>query len=103
MPPHDAGKERSSRIPLDCHTPSDSLARWKERLGAAAFFVSMAWLGASLVLSDQRDFYASRGPVASVHQIWDAQCSACHESFTPISSHSWAAPFLGYAHASSQR
>src|ERR1019366_257468 len=95
--PHDAGKERSTRTPLDCHTQPDLLARWKERLGGGALLVTLAWLGANRLWSDQRDFYASRAPVASVHQSGDAQCRACHVPFTPISSHSWAAPFLGDA------
>jgi hypothetical protein len=103
MPPHDAGKERSNRTRLDCHKLDDSLSRWKERLGVVALLVSLAGPATSFWLSDQGDFHASRGPVASVHQIWDTQCSACHVPFTPISSHSWAAPFLGDAQASSQR
>ena len=103
MPPHDAGKERSTRTPLDCHKQDDSLSRWKERLGVVALLVTLAWLGTSFWLSDQGDFHASRGPVASVHQVWDTQCSACHVPCTPISSHSWAAPFLGDAQSSSQR
>jgi hypothetical protein len=103
MPPHDADKERSTRMPLDCHTQADGLARRKERLGVVVLLMSVAWIGTSLVLSDQGDFHASRGPVAAVHQTWDTQCNACHVPFTPISSASWGAPFLGDPHASSQR
>jgi hypothetical protein len=103
MAAHDTGKPPSVRTPLDCHTQPDPLARRKERLGAVALVVTLAWFGADLVWSDQGDFHASRGPVASVHQTWDAQCSACHVPFTPISSHSWAAPFLGNPKESGQR
>ena len=103
MPPHDASPERSLRSPLDGHAQPDLLARWKERLGAVALLVSLAWLGSNFLYSDQVDLYAVRGPVASVHQMWESQCSACHVSFTPISNHSWGAPFLGDVHESSRR
>src|SRR4051794_31514459 len=103
MPPHDAGQESSMRSPLDGHARPDRLARWKERLGAVALLVSLAWLGTNFLYSDQVDLYSSRGPVTSVHQMWEAQCSACHVPFTPINGHSWELPFLGDVHESSQR
>lgn len=91
------------RTPLDRHKQDDRIARWKERLGGVALIASIAWLATNVVWSDDLDFYSSRGPVASVHGPWETQCSACHASFTPISSHSWGAPFLGDASVSSQR
>jgi hypothetical protein len=99
----EAAKERSTRTPLDCHTQADSLARWKERLGGGALLLSVVWLGSNFFTSDQRDFHASRGPVAAVHQIWETECQACHGDFTPISSNSWAPPFLGDPLESSKR
>src|SRR5436309_2225759 len=101
--PHDAQKEPAPRTTLGWHEQSSRVAYWKERLGIVALSASVLWLATNLVASDQQDFYSSRGPVASVHQMWGANCNACHVSFTPISSHAWGAPFLGHAEVSSQR
>jgi hypothetical protein len=103
MPAHDAGKPASTRPPLDVHQRVDPLLRWKERLGYLALLATLAWLGLSVALSGQADFHASRGPVAAVHQNWETNCQTCHVDFTPISSHSWAAPFLGDPAQSTQR
>lgn len=91
MPPQVTGKQRAARIPLNYYHTPDSLRIWQGRLGWLALALSLGWLGASLVCADHReqlDFYASRAPVAGVHQNWDASCSTCHTSFTPISSNS---------------
>jgi hypothetical protein len=94
MPPQETGKQRAARIPLDYYKHADVLESWKLRLGGLAMIVTLTWVGLHFALSEQPHFHASRGSVASVHQAWDAQCSACHADFTPISSHSWAPPFL---------
>lgn len=103
MPPQETGKQRAARIPLDYYKHSDPLERWKLRLGGLALVATLAWVGVQSVLSEQRDFQASRGAVAAVHQTWDSQCSACHVDFTPISSHSWAPFFLRDPNESSTR
>jgi hypothetical protein len=102
-PPHETGKQRAARIPLDYYKRTDGLERWKVRLAGVALLVTLGWLGASWAISGQDDFQSSRGPLASVHQSFDNQCQACHEPFTSISSHSWDAPFLGDAKESSQK
>ena len=90
MPPQETGKQRAARIPLDYYKHSDCLGKWKTRLGWLALIVPLAWLGTNFALSNQQDFYSSRGPVSAVHQTWDASCSTCHVNFTPISNHSFA-------------
>src|ERR1051325_9643403 len=96
-------KTSSSRVPLDHFKRDDSINHWKLRLGGVAFVIALAWAGTHAALSEQRDFHSSRGPVHAVHQSWEMQCSTCHVDFTPISSYSWAAPFLSDATESSLR
>jgi hypothetical protein len=103
MPAHDADKPASTRPPLEVHQRVDPLLRWKDRLGYLALVVTLAWLGLSYALIGQANFHATRGPVAAVHQTWETNCQACHVDFTPISSGSWVAPFLGDPAQSTQR
>jgi predicted CXXCH cytochrome family protein len=103
MPAQETGKQRATRIPLDYYKHSDALERWKVRLGGLALVVTLAWIGTHFALSEQRDFHASRGTVAAVHQTWNAECSACHVNFTPVSSHSWSPFFLHHPKESSTR
>ncbi len=104
MPPPVTGKQRAARIPLDYYKKSDLLGRWKTVLGWAALLAPSLWLGVGFGMSGQGDFHASRGPVSSVHQIWDASCSTCHTNFTPISSNAFQVPLiLGDAKDSSNK
>jgi nitrate/TMAO reductase-like tetraheme cytochrome c subunit len=80
----ETGKQRASRVPLDYYKKPDLLERWKNRLGAIALVVAVGWLAAGLLGGDQGRLRYSRGPVASVHQTWEANCTACHEPFVPI-------------------
>src|SRR5437879_713801 len=88
------GKQRAARIPLDYYKKSDVLGKWKCWLGWAALIVPMLCFGVSFGMGEQGDFHASRGPVSSVHQNWDASCSTCHTTFTPISSNSFRIPLI---------
>jgi predicted CXXCH cytochrome family protein len=94
MAPQETGKQRAARIPLDYYKDADLLESWKLRLAGIALLISLGWAGIHFALGGQRHFQASRGPLAGVHQVWDAQCNACHMDFTPISSNSWAPFFL---------
>jgi len=94
MAPQETGKQRAARIPLDYYKHADLLESWKLRLTGIVLLISLGWAGIHFALGGQRHFQASRGPVAGVHQVWDAQCNACHVGFTPISSNSWAPFFL---------
>ncbi len=94
MPPQETGKQKAARIPLDYYKKRDVLHTMQARLGWLALIVPLLWVGVGLVWGDQRDFSSSRGPVAAVHQTWDANCSACHVSFTPISSNSFRVPLI---------
>ncbi|MBI3411763.1 MAG: hypothetical protein HY040_25815 [Planctomycetes bacterium] len=106
MAQRESGKQRATRIPLDYFKAANPLEKWKGLLGWAALLIPAAWLGASYVLSLARgqepDLHASRGPVAAVHQAWNAQCSACHVPFQAISSHSFVPPLMGDATTSDQ-
>jgi hypothetical protein len=105
MATHETGKQRASRIPLDYFKRPNAVERWKLWLTAIALLLTVGWLGWGFVRSDQGRMRYSRGPVASVHATWEAQCDACHISFTPIDSspRDWTTPFLGKAHGSDAR
>jgi hypothetical protein len=90
MSPLETGKQRAARIPLDYYKRPTFLERWKDRLGGIAFLIALGWLGVGLFQRDQGQLRYSRGPVATVHQTWDANCTVCHEPFAPIQSDHWA-------------
>lgn len=94
MAAKETGKQRAARIPLDYFKHPTRLERWKEWLGVIALVVSAGWLAAGLLRQDRGDLRYSRGPVANVHQTWDANCAACHEAFVPIQSDHWAAHWM---------
>ena len=104
MAAHDAGKPASIRPLLEVHRRVDPLLRLEgsPRLHRPRRHACLA-VSELCGTSGQPDFHATRGPVAAVHQTWESNCQACHVDFTPISSHSWAAPFLGDPAQSTQR
>jgi predicted CXXCH cytochrome family protein len=95
--PADPGRSRPARIALDYFKQSDSLRRWKWILTVAATVVALAWILSGILFSDGGRLRYSRGPVASVHAMWDAQCESCHSSFQPIQGDAWAASIFGTA------
>lgn len=86
----ETGKQRAARIPLDYYKRPTPLERWKVRLGLLALVAAVAWLAGGLLQGDGGNLRFSRGPVAHVHQTWDAKCVACHEPFVPIQKSHWA-------------
>jgi hypothetical protein len=94
-----AGKQRAVRIPLDYYKRPTLLERWKDRLGLLALLVGGGWLAGGLLQSDGGDLRYSRGPVAHVHQTWEANCAACHEPFVPIQKNHWASTWQSHAQA----
>src|SRR5260370_42392286 len=76
--PVDPGQTRPARIALDYFKQSDSLRRWKLILTVVAVAAALVWLLSGLLRSDGGRLRYSRGPVASVHAMWDAQCEVCH-------------------------
>jgi hypothetical protein len=94
MAAQETGKQRAARMPLDYYKRPTRLERWKERLGALALLVTVAWLVGGLLRKDQGELRYSRGPVAHVHQTWEANCTACHEPFVPIQSDHWATTYV---------
>jgi hypothetical protein len=66
-------------------------------LTGLAVLAALGWWAGSLVRSDQGTLLYSRGPVASVHATWDADCAACHVSFHPIGDKIGVSQWLGHA------
>lgn len=95
MPPHDPGKPRPARIALDYFTQADGLRWWKVALAVAATTVALAWWLSGFLHSDGGRTRYSRGPVASVHAMWDEKCDACHTSFQPIQGDAWVTALGG--------
>src|SRR5262245_1355514 len=93
------GKQRAVRIPLDYYKRATPLERWKDWLGLLALLVAGGWLAGGLLLGDGGDLRYSRGPLAQVHQTWEANCAACHEPFVPIQKNHWASTGQGRAQA----
>ena len=102
MAAKETGKQRAARIPLDYYNHPSRLERWKDWLGLVAVLVSGGWLATGLLCQDGDRRY-SRGPVANVHQTWDANCAACHEAFVPIQSDHWAANWMPSWFASTRK
>lgn len=86
------------RIPLKYFKTISPLDTWKGRLGWIAGGVCVLWVGVSSWMGKEVHFHASRGQVASVHQVWNDQCSTCHVPFQAMSSHSWTPGFLPFLH-----
>jgi hypothetical protein len=91
------GKQRAARIPLDYFKQPDRLQRVKLWLTGLAVLAALGWWASNLVRSGHGDTLYSRGPVASVHQTWDADCAACHVSFQPIGDKVGVSQWLGHA------
>ena len=84
MPLPNTGKQRASRIPLDYFKWSSRLDRGKLLLAIGAAAITLGG-GAPLIVSkDRQESWVSPGPVASVHAIWENDCTACHVPFSPI-------------------
>jgi hypothetical protein len=101
MAEQQTGKQRAARIPLDYYKKPDRVQRVKLWLTALAVLVALGWWGSGFLRSDRGDLLYSRGPVATVHATWDAECAACHESFRPIGKNVGMSKFVG--HASDQK
>src|SRR5438128_807872 len=82
--PHETGKQRAARIPLDYYKRPDDLVRRKLRLTLIMFLLSTACLAGGLLFSNHGQQLYSRGPVAAVHATWEENCDACHSPFHPL-------------------
>jgi hypothetical protein len=102
--PESTGKQKAARISLDYYKKPDALRRWTRWLTVVAVVAAVGWwLGMSLLRGDHGRLLYSRGPVASVHAAWDAECWACHESFRPMNESASFGKLLGLnPHASDQ-
>ncbi len=101
--PRETGKQRAVRIPLDYFKQADGLTRWKLGLTALALVLALSWWASGFVTSDEGRLRYARGPVASVHATWEANCEACHAPFSPINGAHWSTPILGKAQESNSR
>src|SRR5438876_3706010 len=85
MAARETGKQRASRIPLDYYKGWTRLERWFYAGGLAGVVLAVAWPVAAYVTRDDHgDMLYSRGPVTAKHATWDANCTACHEPFSPM-------------------
>src|SRR5262245_53766959 len=91
-------KPLALNLRLDYFRGAGRVQKWKGRLGIFGVAVCVLGLALSWGMTEEPHFGASPGPVSSPHRAWDRACSACHESFTAISHHSWTPP--GMKHAS---
>jgi hypothetical protein len=94
MPP-ETGKQRAARIPLDYFKRPHRLERWKLGLTVLALVATVVWTASGFLGGAQAQKTFSRGPVASVHAAWDANCNACHVDFTPMNKDHFLTPVLG--------
>ncbi len=85
MAARETGKQRASRIPLDYYKGWTPLEKWFALGGIVAFVAAVAWpVGAFFLRSDNGNMLVSRGHVTAKHGAWDANCAACHDSFSPM-------------------
>lgn len=87
-------------LPLDYFKRPTRVGQVKTRLGWWALGLSLGGVILSGLFTREVHLGASPGHVSYVHNAWDQTCSACHEPFQVISSHSWAPP--GMVHSSGQ-
>lgn len=82
-----ASKTRVERIPLTYYYKNDPVDKTKLALTVVAILGFGAWAAFGLVADPKQH---SPGPVASVHAMWNTQCSACHTNFRPTSGDAYA-------------
>jgi mono/diheme cytochrome c family protein len=82
-----ASKTRVERIPLTYYYKNDPVDKTKLALTVVAILGFGAWAAFGLVADPKQH---SPGPVASVHAMWNTQCSACHKDFRPTSGDAFA-------------
>jgi len=82
--PHETGKQRASKIPLDYFRHASPLDRWRLWLAIIALAATLAWIGWAVVNGKAAQLRYSPGPLAEAHALWDDQCEACHIPFQPI-------------------
>ncbi len=96
--PRETGKLRAQRIPLDYFRKSDAITRTKLWLTGAALVAALVWWLSGWVPGVQANLRYSHGPVAGVHQAWEAQCEACHVNF-PVGVSALMTPITGKIYA----
>lgn len=95
MAPRETGKQRAIRIPLQYYTRPDRLQSWKIRLTVVALVLSVVWWASGFFIPDAR-FRYSRGPLASVHAMWETDCEACHDPDLRVAiGDSWLSDITG--------
>jgi hypothetical protein len=77
-------KQQVSRILPDYYKRSDYIRRHRNIVTLVAAVLAIGLVAAVGLSHDWHTAGISPGPVARVHATWEQQCSACHESFSPI-------------------
>lgn len=80
---HESAKERALRIPLDYVHSLDRVQWWKLTICVIAALATGGY-GAWVTSGNDGALAFSHGPVAHVHAVWDANCSACHLDYVAI-------------------
>ncbi|MBW3597096.1 MAG: cytochrome c3 family protein [Planctomycetes bacterium] len=94
-------KRRALQIPLDHFRGARGVAAAKWMLAAAAGVAAAGWLAVGYFQPGGGNLRYAPAPVAAVHQMWEAECNACHIPFAPIRDDaafvSWRRPQAGDA------
>src|SRR4051812_1023659 len=103
MPPSE--EQRVARVPLEPRPAGrDWLRRWTVWLSLGLPVLVLGGFALALSRDDGgATLTTPRAPVASVHATWDANCTACHEPFTPIRNTSWTPGLLGHGAVDNQK
>ncbi len=90
--------------PLVARVPQSHFRRWRLLqdwkwffTAAVALLVGGWWLTRFFAAERHAAGYAP-GDLSRVHATWDDHCEACHESFKPLTSHSWLGFLPGSEH-----
>jgi hypothetical protein len=97
-------EQRLARVPLDRAPARDWVRRWTWGLSLGLPVLAVAAFALGHFRGDGGTTLTTpRAPVSSVHATWDANCTACHEPFTPIRGASWTAPLFGRGTVKNER
>jgi predicted CXXCH cytochrome family protein len=87
-------------VPPDRHRFAGPLEQWQFWVPIALVVLAVSWrVVAHCSTAVPGSDWHSPGPLADVHAVWDAQCSACHDPGTPVTAANW----LRITHAADAR
>src|SRR5436305_14741607 len=76
------------------------IERWRFWAPAALVAAFVLWRAADAWVQELPGrTWHSPGQLAVAHVLYDDQCSACHDSFSPVSASNWLGASLARSHA----